>query len=505
MQEDFFLPEPEVICDEDDPNDEFDVPACHYETREVYLERVQENIGVLIDESLPHFSSYDESGGFVRGGLLTEANEVFQPVFDDRGDLLVVTAIDMKTDEVGPISSVAIPMSTASQIYGSLDNLYVFGQDSYSDYDPATSVLKFAWNGDTGGLDFVATGRLPGSLNGGDLYGGGIYFEGVYLPSGGTGNGQFSIDEHDGLLRIATTTTNLDTGEWNWRTATDLYVLADNEGVLENVAGLQDMSPDETIKSVRFLGDRAFIVTFRTVDPLLAIDLQNPLEPVLAGRLMIPGFSSYLQPISDNLVVGLGRNTPNGFSGPAQLSLYDISDLANPRRLDEYTWDHWSNSEAALDHHAFGFFAEHSVVTIPVGSLRWVWTDTDEDGFRDQYVEHRTDDLYVFRYDTTAATIEELGNVTHDWSVRRSGYIADRLYSVSTDDVIVSDINDPTTPIASLEFGARMTEPEIIDGEFAFAALSTPSPLDDYRVREIVDASRATWPTCSTLARGRSA
>ena len=489
LQEEFVLPEPEVICDEDDPNDEFDEPACHYETREVYLERVQQNIGVLIDESLPHFSSYGADGGFVRGGLLTEADEVFRPAFDERGDLLVVTAIDMKTDEVGPVASAAIPMSTASQIYGSLDNLYVFGQDSYSDYDPATSVLKFAWNGDTGGLDFVASGRLPGSLNGGNAYGG-IYYDDVYIPPSGTGNGQFSIDEHEGLLRIATTTRSVDTGEWNWRTASDLYVLSDDDGVLESVGGLQDMSPDETIESVRFLGDRAFIVTFRTVDPLLAIDLQNPLEPVLEGRLMIPGFSSYLQPISDDLVIGLGRNTPNGRDGPSQLSLFDISDLGNPRRLDEYTWDHWSKSEAALDHHAFGFFPEHSVVTIPVGSSRWVWTDTDDDGFRDQYVHHRTDDLYVFRYDASSATIEELGNVSHDFLVRRSGYIADRLYSVSTDDVIVSDINNPSTPIANVEFGARMVEPEPVPPEVALAARSTPSPLDDDRVREIAAAAR---------------
>ena len=490
LQDQFFLPAPEPICEEPDPDDGSSV--CFYETEEQYLARVNENIGALIDESLPHFSSYGPGGEFVRGGLLAEAPEIFRPTFDDHGDLLVVTSVSMQDDDVGPIASAAIPMSAATQIYGSLENLYVFGADSFDQYDPATNVLKFAWNGETGGLDFAATGLIPGQLHGGNVFYGG-YVGDIYIPAFnmGTGSGQFSIDEFEGHLRVATTTRGLETGEWNWRSSSDLYVLTDDGGVIEGTGSLQNMTPDQTIKSVRFLGDRAFVVTFNNSDPLLAIDLEDAADPVLEGQLLLPGFSSYLQPITANLVIGLGKNTPDGHSGPAQLSLYDISDLGDPVRLDEYTWDHWSQSEAALDHHAFGYFAYHSVVAIPVGSSRWVWTDTDEDGFLDQRVHHRSDDLHVFRYGEEG-TITELGNVSHDFPVRRSGFIDDRLYSVSTDDVIVSDINDPSQEFGRLEFGARMFEPDPEEPPIiALAAASTPTPLDDGAVTGVLDATRA--------------
>ena len=79
---------------------------------------------------------------------------------------------------------------------------------------------------------------------------------------------QFSVDEHDGLVRIATTTSNFDPGESWARSSNELFVLADNGGVLEGLGSLQDLAPQETIRSVRFLGDRAFVVTFRDIDPL---------------------------------------------------------------------------------------------------------------------------------------------------------------------------------------------------------------------------------------------
>ena len=488
LQDEFKLPEPETHCAEIE-SESGSRTQCFYETQEQYVARVNENIGSLIDESLPHYSSYGENGEFIRGGLLAEASEIFRPTFDEHGEMLIVTSISMLDDEIGPIASAAIPMSSTTQIYASLDNLYVFGTDAFSDYDPATNILKFNWNGETGGLDFASTGLLPGQLHGGNSYGG--YLGDIWYPTtnSGTGAGQFSIDEYDGHLRIATTTRGLETGETNWRSSSDIYVLSDNGGIIETAGSLQDMTPDETIKSVRFMGDRAFVVTFNTSDPLLAIDFSNPTVPTEAGYLLLPGFSSYMQPLSENLIVGLGKNTPNGHSGPSQLSLFDVSDLSNPVRVDQYTWDHWSTSEAALDHHAFGFFAHHSIITIPIGSSRWVREDTDGDGFLDDTVHYRNDDLYAFRYDE-AGTIEELGQVSHDWTVRRSGFIDDRLYSVSTNDVIVSDINAPSTEYGRLEFGARMTDPEPTDPIVVLEAARTPSPLDDLPVLEILDATR---------------
>jgi hypothetical protein len=176
--------------------------------------------------------------------------------------------------------------------------------------------------------------------------------------------------------------------------------------------------------------------------------------------------------------------------------LFDVSDTGLPVVVDQYTWDHWSQTEAAADHHAFGYFAEHDALAIPVGNWHGEWVDDDGDGFHDRWVSNRQDDLYVFQLGVAPSglvdpKIQLLGKVTHDWQVRRSGYIADRLYSVSTDDIIVSDIADPSVPIATLVFGATMddVEPPLPLPE-SFAE-RTATPLDDAPLRNPVRTATA--------------
>ena len=203
--------------------------------------------------------------------------------------------------------------------------------------------MKFDWQPATGGIEFDATTTVPGTIL-----------------------NQFSVDESGGYLRIATTVTNNQSGNWSNRDENMLFVLQEDDGVFEFVGGLQNLALNESIRSVRFLGDRAFITTFRNVDPLFAIDLSDPAHPESVGHITIPGFSSYMQLIDENHLLTVGRNTPNGVSGPTQVSLFDISDLLQPLRIAEYTFERFSTSEAELDHHAFGYYADFGLLAMPV-------------------------------------------------------------------------------------------------------------------------------------------
>src|SRR5262249_36786367 len=150
---------------------------------------------------------------------------------------------------------------------------------------------------------------------------------------------QFSVDEYQGRLRLATTQTIYDLGVY-WQHAlqrfNNLFVLEQHGTQLEVVGSIENLEPTETIKSVRFLGNRAYVTTFRVIDPLFAIDLSDPAHPELRGALKIPGFSDYLQPVGEDYVIGIGRdaNEITGAWGPTQISLFYVGDMAHPILVD---------------------------------------------------------------------------------------------------------------------------------------------------------------------------
>jgi uncharacterized secreted protein with C-terminal beta-propeller domain len=149
--------------------------------------------------------------------------------------------------------------------------------------------------------------------------------------------------------------------------------------------------PGERIYSVHFQGDRAFVVTFREPDPFYSLDLSDPTSLKAVGELEIPGFSNYLHPITvpgDNeeqqdLIIGVGRHVDErtGRSGGLQVSLFDVSDFANPQRIQNFVENcDYSSSEAQYDHKAFRYLKESQLLILPLT----VYTRDNEafDGFR---------------------------------------------------------------------------------------------------------------------------
>lgn len=216
---------------------------------------------------------------------------------------------------------------------------------------------------------------------------------------------QFSLDEYEGYLRIATTSRDT-LGFSDTESVNDVYVLDRDLNEKGSVLG---MGITEEIYSVRFIRDAGYIVTFRQIDPFYVLDLSSPSDPKLKGELKIPGYSSYLHPLSETLILGIGDD-----SGQVKMTMFDVSDPSNPQEKDTYKLEeYWT--EISQTHHAFLLDDENNVFFIPGGNA-----------------------AYFFSYDESGM---ELVKAVSDIAALRAVYIDDYMYVVGRDKLVVLDEN----------------------------------------------------------------
>ncbi len=253
---------------------------------------------------------------------------------------------------------------------------------------------------------------------------------------------QFSMDEYNGNFRIATTiTSDFRSGA----TLNNVYVLDEN---LNIVGRLENLARTERIYSARFINDRLYLVTFRQIDPLFVIDLSDPTNPRVLGELKIPGVSQYLHPYDENHIIGIGKDAiaidEQGrefalFQG-VKISLFDVSDVANPKEKSSYViGDRGTDSEVLQDHKAFLFSKERNLLVLPI-TLAEIDKTKPQDP-RWAYGEYKLSGAYVFEltldkgfvlkgvvkhHERTEQDLYYYGTV-----VRRSMYIDNVLYTLS--------------------------------------------------------------------------
>lgn len=251
----------------------------------------------------------------------------------DSKEYVVVSAYDTKLDE-SKVSALSI-LGSGDEVYCSRDALYVAGRQYNNGNGNTTEIYSFSLDG--ADISYKASGAVKGTvLN------------------------QFSLDEHEGNLRIATT-------YYSYKHDVDVssvYVLNKD---LQLIGELSDIAYDEQVKSVRFMGDTGYIVTFRNTDPLFTLDLSDPSAPKVVGEVKLPGFSSYLHPVGDGLVVGLGYDgdEENADFSSIKVSLFDVSDLKNPKEVDTFVLKN-VYSQALDNPKAFIHYPEENLIGFPV-------------------------------------------------------------------------------------------------------------------------------------------
>jgi uncharacterized secreted protein with C-terminal beta-propeller domain len=211
-------------------------------------------------------------------------------------------------------------------------------------------------------------------------------------------------------------------------------VLETSGDELVAVGSVDGLGRGERIFSVRFFADRAYVVTFRQVDPLYVVDLSDPADPTIEGELKIPGYSAYLHPIGDDHLLGVGQDADlDGRTIGLQASLFDVSDATDPERIDRFTMKD-AHSELEWDHHAFIHDPSSGLTVFPYE--RW---DESAGG------PPPTGALVLT---VTEDGIRRTGIVSHDrkgsdwWMpIRRTLLINGNLVTVSDGGVMVSEAN----------------------------------------------------------------
>jgi hypothetical protein len=289
----------------------------------------------------------------------------------------------------------------------------------------------------------------------------------------GVVNDQFSIDERAGIIRIATTRTtwpsrNTDVAApdiWIPPTTDNLVsTLRLNGNVLELAGSTPPLAEGERIFSARFIGDLGYIVTFRQIDPLFAIDLSNPERPKVLGELKIPGFSDYMHPLGDDHLLTIGRDideVTQRDNGTA-LQIFDVSDPVNPVRTHMALVGE-GFSEANHNHKAFNFYADKGLLAFPFvsyegdfSSTLQLWDVSAEDGLkRLGAVDHS--DLVLDDCGGIGYPVEDFYyHCGYQPQITRGVFISgdneEFIYSISHGGVRVHDVDDLVTPVATATY-----------------------------------------------------
>ncbi|CAG9622037.1 beta-propeller domain-containing protein [Sutcliffiella rhizosphaerae] len=337
-------------------------------------------------------------------------------------NFMLIASIDLNHTDRD--ASILTYLGSGHQIYMSKENLYV-AVPNYA-YGPnwmnneSTELYKFAVDGTN--VEFAANGSIPG-----------------YLLN------QFSMDEYNGHFRVAATKGQ--TWDENSPSSNHLYIL---DSGLNVVSSVDDLARGERIYSVRFMGEKAYVVTFKEVDPLFVFDLSNPNEPKVLGELKIPGFSNYLHPYDENHLIGFGYDTllekdqwgTRVVTNGVKISLFDVSDPTNPlEKHTEIIGGRSTYSPLNYDHKALLFNKEKDIFAFPIT----VYDENSKDGsYRLAFEGAMVYGIDLDKGFTLNKQITHQNEKTlyEDWekTVQRILYIKDHLYTVTPKNIKATKI-----------------------------------------------------------------
>jgi hypothetical protein len=382
-----------------------------------------------VDNWLPHYVFEDLSGGESKltKGLLLDCTDVRHP-----GTYSGLSTLSVLTVDLGASLALGKGVGVFSEgetIYASKQNLYV----TTTPWRPQQWDLEGEGEG-LGLQSYVHKFSLASNE------------QAEYIASGevrGRVRSQWSLSEHEGDLRIATT----DQQSWDSATSENFVsVLRQTGDELVQIGQVGGLGKGEEIQGVRFIGGVGYVVTFRQTDPLYTIDLHDPTKPAMVGELKIPGYSAYLHPIADDLILGVGYDgTEEGQLTTLQLSLFDVSDLKAPKRVQQAALgEAFGWSEAVFDHKAFLYWGKSKLAVVPMESYSWdenTMTETQFAGAVGYTIDAQDGIVPVGQIDHST---EPQNPDEYYWmpSIRRSMVIGDQILTLSDVGLKASLIGD---------------------------------------------------------------
>lgn len=322
----------------------------------------------------------------------------------ENSSYMLVAGFDITNNEA---ASVETFFGANDTIYANQNNLYI-AQTVYENgyFSSKCSSTLYKFNLENSKVQLQCKGEVKGDLN-----------------------DQFSMDEYDGNLRIATTS------ESKGKSTNQVYILDKD---LKQIGKLENLAKGEQIYSVRFIGKIGYVVTFKEIDPLFVIDLSDPTNPTVKGKLKIPGYSSYLHPYDETHIIGIGYNTKSNGSGGVRnssmkMSMFDVSDLENPKEIfstnigGDYTY-----SEITSNHKALFYNKDKNLIGFP-------YTYNEDRGYKTK------NGFVIYKIDLNKG-FEKYGEIMKDndytESLKRIIYIDNTLYSLSNSKVISYNLKD---------------------------------------------------------------
>ncbi len=302
----------------------------------------------VIEDLVPEYHTVDSQGNTGAKTQMVAAQNIYKPSEDAGGSMVTLATFDL-TDFTGTFDSMGV-LSDVHTIYASTRAIYLAStrwdsavfEEKSSEEAYSTYLYKLAIT--AGGTSLEATGTVTGRIL-----------------------NQFSLGEHEDILRMATTTGD----SWQGNSANHIFCLENQGGSLKIIGRIDNIAPGEEIYAARFMGDRGFLVTFVQIDPLFTLDLSDPENPMVAGELKVPGYSDYIHPLGENHLLTIGKNSltyqESAYYQGLQLSIFDITDFSDPKLLfSEAIGDRGTHSEALYNHKAFTYWASQGKLAIPV-------------------------------------------------------------------------------------------------------------------------------------------
>ncbi|MBZ9688648.1 beta-propeller domain-containing protein [Clostridium estertheticum] len=355
-----------------------------------------------------------------------------------KSSYMILTAMNL--ENVKTPATIYTCLGGGGNIYMSKENLYISAEDNNRYINNTlmpekvaavdkTNIYKFQLK--DGKFEFMAKGQVNGTvLN------------------------QFSMDENNNYFRIATTTNSAWNANGEVGSKNNVYIL---DAELKLKGKLEDMAIGEKIYSVRFMGDKGYVVTYKNIDPLFVIDLKDASNPSILGQLKIPGYSSYLQPYDENHIIGIGKDTQEVdgrvTESGVKLSLFDVADYKNPKeKFSTVIGDAGTSSEAIYNHKALLFSKDMNILAFPI-SVMINGGNVENKGI---YSKQVFQGAYVYNIDLVNG-FKLRGTITHllptdvnidgyvsgyDRNIQRILFIDEMLYTISNDVIMANDFND---------------------------------------------------------------